>query len=163
MENVTGIIDEVMLNGVGKGSGIVVRGIKYGSYDPSKNAIDTLAAGVEVTFGYAEKGQYKNLVGRVAPTGNTGTAQPPAAAAAPRTTYSRGAFPIDPLDGQRSIIRQNSLTNSVNFVSQHFTNGGDNGIEIEDRYEMVMDFAKRFESFSSGDTDAQEVAALTAD
>ena len=172
MYNVTGIIEEVVNNGVGKGSGIVVQGIKYGAYDPAKHGLHACQVGMEVSFVWKENKQYKNLVGMVVPTGNRGAAIPVAAdigttavmgvnqgSPAPKS-YRMGSFPIDPLDGQRSIIRQNSMTNAVNFVTGHFASGGDNGVELEDRYEMVLDMAKHFESFSAGDSDTQAVADL---
>jgi len=156
MELVVGVLDQVLMNGIGKGSGVVVNGLKYGSFDPTKNAIDQLVGkeGQEVRLQFVQKDNYKNLQGTVQLTG--GVAAPasqgaaPAATAAPRNTggYSRGAFPIGALDGQRSIIRQNAVTNANAFVASQ-------GMTLQ--VDGLLELARSIEAYTTGDLDAQEV------
>ena len=67
-------------------------------------------------------------------------------------TYSRGVFPIPKNDGQRSIIRQNSLTNAVAL----FSAAGQARTEVDDIREIIA-IARMFEAYSTGDLDAQEL------
>ena len=112
--------------------------------------------GDEVEFEFTS-GRWGNEVTSVLsePTA-TGPVETTAAAPTPRKAYgggtvggySRGQFPIPATDGQRSIIRQNSLSNSIKF----FVDGG-NVLEgsLDDRVRMIITLAKKFESYSAGD------------
>ncbi len=95
--------------------------------------------------------------GTAAPAAASVTSLPtPAAAAVPaRTTSygSKGAFPIPALDGQRAIVRQNSLTNAVKFAEF---------AENEPSVNTIIAIARKFEAYSCGDLDSEEVAAEMA-
>jgi hypothetical protein len=173
MTQVTGIVAEVNNLGKAKGSNIVVNGQKYGCYDPVATGLDTLRAGMEVTFGTMVKGQYTNIQGTVTPTGGTGPV--PAPAPAPSGGSGGGwkgkgsfkAFPIPALDGQRSIIRQNSLSHATAVVNAHF--GGLEPQHVPDldaRASEVLRIAAMFEDYSAGDDIAraadEALAAQTA-
>jgi hypothetical protein len=69
-------------------------------------------------------------------------------------SFSRGAFPIDPLDGTRSIIRQNAVTNANTYLA---SNGSGNS-SIED----LLNTARKIEAYTSGDLDAEEAKAAMA-
>ena len=168
--NITGIVQEVNNNGMGKGSNVVVNGQKYGCYDPVKTGIDIVAVGDEVSFDWAQKGQYINIMGRVNKTGNTGVPTPAPVVTAPKAAGgnkggwgNKGVFPVPALDGQRSIIRQNSVTNAVNLIV------GSNepaplieGLDMVDLAEYTIKVAKVFEAYSTGDLDEAEANAAVA-
>lgn len=89
--------------------------------------------------------------------------------AAPAPSYSsKGVFPIPPLDGQRSIIRQNALTNAremVCTVQQEYTSDKKALSDFDGRKrqhenlaEEIIRIARMFEAYSAGDLDAEEVA-----
>lgn len=154
---ITGIVQEVINNGVGKGSGIRVDGSKYGCFDPVKSGVDVIAVGDEVQFEWTQKGQYKNIQGRVNKTGLTGTPVPvePSSSGGKKSWGgNKGVFPVPALDGQRSIIRQNSVTNAVNLF-KHTTDT--NAIDNQEAAEAVIEIARIFEEYSSGD-DVEKLA-----
>lgn len=113
----------------------------------------TLPKGTVVTF-EAEKNTY----------GWQATSHPkPADGASPAEArkasggYSRGTFPIPLLDGQRSIIRQNALTNARELY-QTFTQ--EPSASFEDAADRIISIARIFESYSAGDIEAQEAEKL---
>ena len=108
------------------------------------------AKGDEVEFEFIS-GKWGNEVTSVlsAPTADAdapvvATAPAPRKAYGGGTTggYSRGQFPIPATDGQRSIIRQNSLSNSIKFFEA-------NAMKLT--IEEVLRLAKTFEAYSAGD------------
>lgn len=104
----------------------------------------------------------------------------PAAAAAPKTvpyvapTGNKGSFPIGPLDGQRSIVRQNALTNARELVASIIGTGvspemsktSDGWIARQKQFdklaEEIIRVAKMFESYTTGDADLAEVTGEMA-
>jgi hypothetical protein len=156
MGAITGIISEVNNRGRGKGSNIVVNGTKYGCFDPVEAGIDTCNAGDEVTFDTSQNGQYINIVkGSLSKTGNTGVVAPPASSGgSPRSKggggYAAKVFPIPSLDGQRSIIRQNSLTHATSIVN-NYCSAVDQEMSLDERRDQVLRLAADFEYFSAGD------------
>lgn len=147
MNQVTGFVVEKNNIGVGKGSNIVLSdGKKYGLYDPAP--FNELSVGDEVQFEFTQKGQYTNIKGGITKTGKT---NPNAAAEAPAPKasaggWNKGQFPIGNRDHARSIVRQNSITNAVNFAS-HFVKGA--------TPDDIVDIAKVFEAYSCGDIEAE--------
>lgn len=111
-------------------------------------------SGDEVEFEFTST-KYGNEVTAVL-SAPTATATAPAAAGPSKAPYSRatgssggysrGVFPIPPTDGQRSIIRQNSLTNALKFLEV-------NGMEAKNLDEVIS-IARKFEAYSAGDTEA---------
>ena len=78
-------------------------------------------------------------------------------AVASKSSYSRGSFPIALEDGQRSIIRQNALTNARELVGRTIT--GDTGFEPEVTVDLIIEIARQFEAFTAGDIDRYEAEA----
>ena len=70
------------------------------------------------------------------------------------TGYARGAFPIPANDGSRAIVRQNSITNAVALFEHLMIDK----LELKDMEELaynVVNIARVFEKYSSGDLDAE--------
>jgi hypothetical protein len=79
-----------------------------------------------------------------------------AAPAAPAKSYSGGGykekvFPIPALHGDRAIVRQNALARATDmFIAAR----GGKPFDLEDStLEMVIKFARKFESYTAGDID----------
>ncbi len=171
-ESIVGIVEEVINNGKAKGSGIRIAGKKYGVFDPAAQGMDDIQEGNQVSFRYKEKPSpdgsliYKNIMGKITVT--TGSAISPTTADAPAKPstparsyggYSKGVFPVPALDGTRSIIRQNSITNAVNL-----TKGLVNAkTSLPAMARLVIETAMMFEAYSSGDLDAAEAEAAIAE
>lgn len=88
--------------------------------------------------------------------GGSTVAAPTAAPTGPvPKNYRNGTFPIDPLDGQRSIIRQNALTNARELV----THGMKAGVSFDSAEAAItiVSVARIFEAYTSGDTEADAV------
>lgn len=56
--------------------------------------------------------------------------------------FAKGTFPVPLRDGSRAIIRQNSITNAVKYAT---------GCELA--VEEIIEIARKFEAYSSGDLD----------
>lgn len=97
------------------------------------------------------------------PSPNTVPAPGPAKAGPVNgSTYGgKGVFPIPPLDGQRSIVRQNCVTNARELVAAQF--GGKPFTIGDDTINLVIHVARQFEAYSCGDSDVEEVEREIAD
>lgn len=94
-----------------------------------------------------------------------GVSAPATAVAAPSTGggstgYNRhGQFPIGALDGQRSIIRQNALTNARELYQTFMalSNGeiafNISGLDMLTAGDQVIHLARKFEAYTAGDLD----------
>ena len=119
--------------------------------------------GANVSFDYTP-GKYGNEVDPMSVMPSTAAPTAPAAGVAgvPRSTGGgrNGVFPIPAEDGQRSIVRQNALTNAREFYCAR--SGGKGGTYL-DKYEMdanaIIGLARIFESYTTGDRDLEEVMA----
>jgi hypothetical protein len=62
-----------------------------------------------------------------------------------------GSFPIGPLDGQRSIIRQNAVTNAREL----YTNLIDPTVKVtvDQHTDTIINIARHFEAYTAGDLD----------
>lgn len=103
-----------------------------------------------VEFTYAMNGTFRNVKGTV----NRATA--PADAPVKAFTPSNGKggfvakeFPVPPLHPDRSIIRQNSLSHACEVVNM----AGDWSCGEKDIAERVIEIARMFEAYSTGDLD----------
>ena len=89
--------------------------------------------------------------------GGVGTASASAvgagAVAGPANRFNRGAFPIPANDGTRSIVRQNSVTNAVALVSALIA--AKRFPAEDDAVVTVLEIARTFEKYSSGDLDKE--------
>lgn len=131
-----------------------------------------------VTFTYTTtvKGEntYNNIKGNVTrnPPGTVGATEassPSAASAAPpraSSSYSKGAFPVPALDGSRSIIRQNALTQANTAASNYYGLTGFNSSDFptaETYADHIIELARKFEAYSAGDLDAKLIEDMMAD
>ena len=170
MGAVTGVVQEVNNRGRGKGSNILVGGTKYGCFDPVECGIDQVNAGDEVTFDTSQNGQYINIVkNTLSKTGNTGPVPPQTQGTSGGGSKGGGRFapkpwPIPAEDGQRSIIRQNSLTHATAIVNS-FCAAVDQEMTLDERRDEVLRIAQDFEFFSAGDdiTEARKQMGQTAE
>lgn len=118
---------------------------------------------VEFTFTEGAYGKDVNMdTLKKAGGGAPSTSTPPARPATGGGYGSgKGVFPIPPLDGQRSIVRQNSLTNAVNLLKDKPTKS----LTVEEQADLCISIARKFEAYSCGDIDlasAKEKAASKA-
>lgn len=128
-----------------------------------------LASGDVVSFEYTP-GKYGDEVNTATIKKETGAVPTPAAPAgaepAPRFNSARhGAFPIPALDGQRSIVRQNALTNAREMVVAAMCQGQKTvALDIDTHSALVINLAKKFEAYTAGDMDLEVAkASLEAD
>ena len=115
--------------------------------------------GDEVEFDDGGKAYVRELkvtkAGGGAPTGG---GSPMASKGAGGTGYARGVFPLAANDGSRSIVRQNSITNAVALYNKLRE-----GSPVEDEESAaysVINIARIFEKYSSGDLDAELTAQI---
>ena len=164
-ETMQGVVEEVINNGTGKGSGVRIGGHKYGVYNPEESGLDAINVGDSVSLRFTKKGgtggiTYKNVNGKI--TKMTGGAASSVAASAPtpapRSYGSKGVFPIPLDDGQRSIIRQNALTNARELVCKTLKDGSKIDTKVTD---TIIGIAKEFEAYTAGDI--ERFAAKEAD
>lgn len=104
-----------------------------------------------VEFEYEMNGNYRNIV-----KGSLRKASPKAAASSGGYSGGRGkgVFPVPQDDGSIAILRQNALTNAVAFLNASgFLSGSD---DLEEKQARVIDVAKYFASFTSGELDELE-------
>ncbi len=84
------------------------------------------------------------------------------------STGSKGVFPIPPLDGQRAIVRQNALTNARELVvgmiaASKIDSWADRQKQFDNLSQEVIRLARKFEAYSCGDLDMEEVKAEMAE
>lgn len=89
---------------------------------------------------------------------SAGGGSAPAAAGKASGGYSKGTFPIGPEDGQRSIIRQNALTNARELVGR--TINVDTGFDEEATVKLIIEMAREFEAYTTGDIERYEAEAV---
>lgn len=101
--------------------------------------------GMEVTFDDGGRNYIKGF--KVSSSGSAPAPTGGSSSPAPARRYEK-TFPIAALDPARAINRQNALTNAVNYCSQG---------EAQVSPDEVIDVARMFEAYTTGDLDAQEV------
>lgn len=87
-------------------------------------------------------------------------AVPAVRAAAPTSSGGKGVFPIPALDGQRSIVRQNALTNARELLTDVLVRNGTtafSGADTNAVAKRIIEVARIFESYTTGDMDMEEV------
>lgn len=82
-----------------------------------------------------------------------------------RSSYSgRGSsapgFPVALDTKDRSIVRQNSLSNAVRLVTDLYAKSADEEKELEELANLCVSVARVFEAYSAGDDDAKAAAAM---
>jgi hypothetical protein len=117
-----------------------------------------VSAGDVVSFNYEETKYGKEVDPKSVVIGAAPAATAVAAPAARAPSFSRGGFPIPALDGQRSIIRQNALTNARELYVGA-AGGKPFPVDSTATTKAIIDIARKFEAYSAGDLDAAEAAA----
>jgi hypothetical protein len=85
-----------------------------------------------------------------APNANSSVTMPSLPTPVPvKPTGGKGVFPIPPQDGQRSIVRQNALTNARElYCNKH---PGANGSTLIESAKQILKIATLFEEYTTGD------------
>lgn len=104
-----------------------------------------------ITFDSGPTGKYLQKVKKTGGGAPTGATSPPAA---PQKAVQGRTFPVGALAPERTINRQNALTNAVAYVS--------NSSMEEATPEEVIEVAKMFEAYTTGDLDAVEAKEAMA-
>lgn len=84
-----------------------------------------------------------------------GAPLPKAVGTAAPYTPSKGVFPVPVFDGQRSIIRQNALTNARELFAS--AAGNKPFAYSDDSALRIIEVARIFESYTTGDIDVEEL------
>ena len=137
-EQMTGVVEEVVA-----GKKLKIGGRTYSAFDGAAAGIPAINVGDSVSFQYVEKAgtgkfagiTFKNIQGKVTKM----TA--PAAGSAPSNTKA-----MPPSDRERAIIRQNALTNAVNYFTSSTSHEAS-----EDDIDAIIQIAMGFEEYTSGD------------
>ena len=122
--------------------------------------------GMAITLNY-DPGKYGNDVVEGSITSDPGRVSTPTPPIAPRNYGgSKGVFPIPGDDGQRSILRQNAVTNAREAIGDLVASGAlahdaSKGVSSEDVISAyaqdIITMAKLFEAYTSGDADEEAV------
>lgn len=139
------------------GRRVQVDGSWYSAFAPSQMPAGGVSAGDWVDFTYVQKGEYNNIKGSV--TKSTAPASRPTTGSVASTerkfTDAKGfvikEFPVPPLHPDRSIIRQNSLSHAVAVLNA----GAWFGTDPEEHAGKVIEIARMFEAYSTGDMDVE--------
>lgn len=112
----------------------------------------TFIVGDILSFDYNESTYGKDVVNNSVKVTPRGVPVPPAQRAPNvQATSNKGSFPIPLLDGQRSIVRQNSVTNATKIVMDSGDYDTTEGVVPK-----VLEIAKLLEAYSCGDSDLAE-------
>jgi hypothetical protein len=134
---------------------------KTGFTRPAVKVGDT----VDIEYTEGKYGKDVNAKGGIVVTGAGAAPVPAPRAAAPSGGGgygSKGVFPIPALDGQRSIVRQNALTNAREALTAMLVASKRTALTEEELKVFVMaviDVAKRFEAYTAGDMDMEAAKA----
>lgn len=115
----------------------------------------------EGTYGIETKAV--NIVSRSVPVGVSPVATSgPSRSIGSSGGYSREkVFPIPPLHGDRSIVRQNALSRAVDlFIAS--SGGKAFAVDVESVPKFVINLARKFEAYTAGDIDLEEAEAEMA-
>ena len=157
MSNVTGVIDAIGTKSVKTKFGMKnVYSIKVdGEWYKCGFKQPRADKGDEVSFNYTEGTYGKEIAEEVV---GSGSVPKSVAREAPVAARPRGGFPIPALDGQRAIVRQNSVTNAVNLLRETF----DKSVPFAARADVIILTARMFEAYSCGQLDEAMAAKMTA-
>jgi hypothetical protein len=138
--------------------------VKAGFKDPKTKAGDEVEFdGVTTTYGLETKTVNIIKVG----TGVVPVAAPVVTSstvtAVPKTSYARAdkVFPIPPLHGDRSIVRQNALARATDL---YIGARGGKPFEFDvASLDLVISFARKFEAYTAGDLDMAQAVKENED
>lgn len=125
-----------------------------------------LNVGDVVSFDYKEGSYGKDVEASAIAKSGTGlvpTAALPGAQrpSTPPVSSRHGGFPIPALDGQRSIVRQNALTNARELVvaSIGVVKSALSMSDVGEMRDAILTLASQFEAYTAGDADAEYAEA----
>lgn len=107
------------------------------------------AAGDEVSFDDGGKNYIKYF--KITGKGSGSAAPSGGASGGAKAPVGGDTFPVAPLSPKRTINRQNALTNAVKYLE---------GVEATEK--RVVEVARYFEAYTTGDLDQQEAEAQAA-
>lgn len=161
MSKITGVVNEV-IEGTTKNNksfwAIKVDGKRYGGIW-SKPSCDK---GDEVEFAVNYNGNFANVNGTItvlgsgntpSPTNNTSSPSPAQKKPFKKYNCKCDQFPINPLNGQMSIILQSSLNRATDLVIAIYNNmptADQKKMNADDLWTMVSDLADKFSDKASG-------------
>ena len=147
MTQVTGVI-EATTDKFGKFNVLMDNG-KWYSTNPERAPNPRPVKGQTITFDSGSTGKYLNSVriegGAPAPASKPASSSGGGSFSANSTART---FPVAPLAPERTINRQNALTNAVAYFA-HF----EDGVPTP---ENVIEVARKFEAYTTGDLDLEE-------
>jgi len=149
MATVTGVVEGVSTK-FGKYS-ILVDGTWYGTKEEWATVKPNKGDNVSFDNGGAKFFKNCTIVGGASPSA-------PASSGGGGKSYSKGSFPVDPEDGSRAILRQNALTNARNLFGEL-----KEGQDVEAVVAQIIEVAREFEAFTSGDTERYAAETAVAD
>ena len=136
---------------------------KHGFKKPNVEVGDSVTIEYEVDkYGNKILKLSSGATGSSAPTDNQGTAAPSTHSTQTYSIKNSKPFPVPFDHGDRSIIRQNSLTNArelVDAIWQNYGVGDESPID-EDVIDRILKIAYKFEEYSSGDREAKAADAI---
>jgi hypothetical protein len=127
-------------------------GTWYSNFTP----LEGVSMGDVVTFEYQTKGSFNNIKGSVKVIGGGGGSAPAASGGKPASSgggWKQKKFPIAVDDGARAINRQNALAHAVNGIAVINTDATLHKWSDEKYAEEVIQLARRFEAYTTGDLD----------
>lgn len=137
------------------GKSIQVNGNWYGAYSPE--TLNAVNRGDTVAFQSKKSkcGRFNNISGAVTVSGEDAAPAAQSSAPAPQRQYGNQGrtFPVGALAPERTINRQNALTNAVAFTKDN----------VEISPQEVIDIARLFEAYTTGDIDQAEAEAALAE
>lgn len=135
------------------GKSIQVNGEWYGVFDAS--SLDHVNRGDTVTFNAKKSkcGRFNNISGTVSVGSNGASAPSGGSSPTPARSYGGGGrtFPVGALAPERTINRQNALTNAIAYHK-------DADVDTN----IIINTARIFEAYTTGDLDQQEAEEAMA-
>jgi hypothetical protein len=121
----------------------------------------TFKEGDDISFTHTEGAYGKEVdITSVVVSGGKSAAPTGAGAARPAAPAPRSGFPISPLDGQRSIIRQNCVTNAREVLCASMNHTKEyTKFTPEEIASWVINLARKFEAYATGDLDLYKAEA----
>lgn len=163
MLKMSGVVDSVARSG----KSLKIGDTWYGAFAASSLNGAKVGDNVSFTYTTTEKAgvTYHNIKGSVSISDSSPAASPgkPAAGGgyAPKSARS---FPVGPLDPERSIIRQNAMTQANTALNNWAQLTGTSiAFGIVAYAEQVIEIAKMFEAYAAGDNDLLEATKALED
>ena len=146
MTQVTGVI-EATTDKFGKFNVLMDNG-KWYSTNPERAPNPRPVKGQTITFDSGSTGKYLNSVRIEGGASATPATKPASGGGSFSANSTARTFPVAPLAPERTINRQNALTNAVAYYT-HF----DDDVPTP---ENVIEVARKFEAYTTGDLDLEE-------